>query len=71
MVLIVGWNYETYRNAAEIFKNRNQKKSGTIRKLLQKFKTCGDVINDDMEFDITISPIEQKILAKKSDAKSY
>lgn len=73
IVLIVGENYKTYREAAQIFKNRHPQKNlhhDTVRKLLNKFKTFGDVrnnfsnkrqqrvVNDDMEFEIMLSAIE-------------
>ena len=49
IVLIVGDNYyKTYREASEIFNNRHPEKNlhyVTVRKLLNKFRTFGDVKN--------------------------
>lgn len=73
IVLIVGENYKTYREAAEIFNNRHPEKNlhyGTVSKILNKFKTSGDVKNKfsnkrqqrianyNMEFEIMLSAIE-------------
>ena len=73
IVLIVGDNYKTYREAAAIFNNRHPEKNlhyGTVSKILKKFKSFGDVsnkftnkrqrrvVNDDMEFEIMLSTIE-------------
>ena len=48
IILIVGENYKTYREAAEIFNNRHPNKSihfTTVRNILTKFKTYGSVEN--------------------------
>lgn len=71
IVLVVGENYKTYREAAEMFNNQHPEKNpyyGTVMTLLNKFKTSGNTKNtfsnkcqqriftDKMEFEILISP---------------
>lgn len=85
IVLIVGDNYKTYREAAEIFNNRHPEQNlhyGTVRKLLNKFKTFGDVtnkfnnkrqqrvVNDDMEFEVMLSAIEHPKKSLRTRAAS-
>lgn len=47
IVLIVGDKYKTFREAADIFNLRHHKNihNETVRRIFNKFKTCGDVHN--------------------------
>lgn len=73
ITLIVGENYKTYREAAAIFNNRHPDKPihyTTVRKVLNKFKTYGNVsnnynkkrlkrvANEDTVLDVMLSAIE-------------
>ena len=60
IVLIVGDNYYKtyYRDASEIFNNRHPEKNlhyGTVRKLLNKFNTFGDVKNNKVIMSFLIN----------------
>lgn len=74
IVLIVGENYKTHREAANIFNNRHQHRNigySTVRKILNKFKTSGSiennfknkrrkrVANEDTEFEVMLSVVEE------------
>lgn len=74
IVLIVGDNYKTFREAATIFNQRHPDKNihhETVRQLLKKFKTFGNVENkfnnkrqkhvadNEMELEVMLSAIEQ------------
>ncbi|KAL1487750.1 hypothetical protein ABEB36_015585 [Hypothenemus hampei] len=73
IVLIVGENYKTFREAADIFNYRHPDRNIShvcVRKVLNKFKTFGEVrnrfsnrrrrrvANNNMELEVMLSAVE-------------
>lgn len=85
IVLIVGDNYKTYREAAEIFNNRHPGKNihhTSVMRIMEKFKSCGDVNNkftnkrrkpvasEEMKLNVMLSAVEKPKLSLRKRASS-